>query len=170
MKARRKRWEDHLVNNNYRRRAALSAYAISIATCVMMASCAAPRTAPQQVAASNPTVTYKYRNDDELMQANDRAAEFCTQYQAIAQTSSFGEDRDGGRYVIFECMATLPPGQRPFDPNLAYTFRTDRELTDASRNAQVYCRDTTGSSQVSANISNSPNGTKTVRFQCRRPR
>ena len=137
--------------------------------CVLTTSCETPYSAPKQVDATRPTVTYKYRNDDELMQANDRASAFCTQYQSVPRTADFGNDPgSGGRYVVFECLATLPPSdQRAYDPNAALTVRSDRELMDAARDAQAYCRQNEASAHAVARVSYAPDGTKTVRFECR---
>ncbi len=130
-------------------------------------SCAPQPSSPQQMQTSNPSVTYKYRSDQELVQANQRAATFCNQYQSVARTASFANDPDGSRVVVFECVQTspqaAPAGQ--FQPNLTYTYRTDQELLDASRNAQMHCMNNR-SQEVISSISTNPNGTKTVTFQC----
>lgn len=151
---------------NLRRFAAVTACAL-LGTIV--AACETPYTPPKQVDATNPTVTYRYRSDNQLMEANDRAAEYCAQYHAVPQSVDFGQDPDGARYVVFECLSGAPVGgpRSRFDPNLTYTVGSDRELMDATRDAQMYCRDTTGSSRVISSLSNGPGGTKTVRFQCR---
>ncbi len=136
---------------------------------VLTASACAPySTSPRQIEASNPTVTYKYRSDDELIKTNQLAATFCDRYQSVAQPVSFSSDASGERVVIFECTATSAPGS-PYSrsrSDLTYTYRTDRELMDISRNAQAYCLNS-GSSQVVSNIVSNGNGTKTVTFQCR---
>jgi len=47
---------------------------------------------------------------------------------------------------------TAPVAAAPqFNPNVAYSYRTDQELLDASRNAQAYCMNN-GSRQVTSNI------------------
>lgn len=122
---------------------------------------------PRQVQASNPTVTYKYRNDRDLIEANQRAATFCGQYQSVPRTASLTTDRDGDRIAVFECVqsgptATLVP---PTNPSLTYTYRTDRELLEASRTAQSYCANR-GSTQVMSNVITNANGSRTVTFQC----
>ncbi len=138
--------------------------------CLLATSCVPPYSAPQQVAASNPTVTYKYHGDQDLLQANQQAASFCSQYQASPRTAGFTNDPDGSKVVIFECVQTTmqmaPPQQ--YNPNLSYSYRTDAELLEASRNAQIYCMNN-GSQQVVSNIATGANGTRTVTFQCSRP-
>lgn len=122
---------------------------------------------PRQIQASNPTVTYKYSNDRDLIEANQRAASFCGQYQSLPRTLSLTTDRDGDRIAVFECVqggatGTLAPS---LAPSLTYTYRTDRELLEASRTAQTYCANR-GSAQVVSNVTTNPNGTRTVTFQC----
>ena len=67
------------------------------------AGCAPRYSAPVQLQASNPTVTYQYRNDAELLQANQNAAAFCGQYQSTPRTAHIDE-APGGRVVVFECV------------------------------------------------------------------
>ena len=144
------------------------AASISVAACLAMTACAAPHSGPQQVDASRPTVTYKYRNDDQLMEANERAEQFCDRYQAVPRSADFGDDRSGERYVTFECVAAGPTAQASrYDSNMTYTFRTDRELLDASRDARAYCRERTGTSRISTEITDDTGDVKRVRFACR---
>jgi hypothetical protein len=103
--------------------------------------------APKQIQASNPTVTYKYHNDEELIQTNQLAATFCDRYQSAPQPVSFTTDSAGDRVVIFECVGTSMPGKAYSNSDLTYTYRTDQELMDVSRNAHSYCMNS-GSSQV----------------------
>lgn len=147
---------------------ARTAAALTMAVC-MASACAPYSSSPRQIEASNPTVTYKYRSDDELVRTNQLAATFCDRYQSVAQPVSFATDAAGDRVVVFECTATSLPGS-PYPrsrSDLTYTYRTDRELMDVSRNAQAYCMNSGGSSQVVSRIVSNGNGTKTVTFQCR---
>ncbi len=133
---------------------------------LLAASCEPQPSPPQQVQASSPSVTYRYRGDQELLQAHQNATTFCNQYQSVPRTASFTNDPDGSKVVIFECVTTtmaVAPAQ--FNPNLTYTYQTDRDLLDASRNAQTYCMNS-GSQQVVSSIVTNANGTRTVTFQC----
>jgi hypothetical protein len=133
---------------------------------LMVASCVAPYTEPQQVDSSKPTVTYKYHSDEELIQANQRAATYCGKYNFAPQTVSFSNDPDGSKVVVFECVAsTMPAAPPPINPSLTYVYRSDQELLNASRSAQIYCMNS-GSRQTISNIVTNTNGTKTVTFQC----
>jgi hypothetical protein len=49
---------------------------------------------------------------------------------------------------------------------MAYTYRTDQELLDASRNGEAYCM-RSGMVTTSTIVTNA-NGTKTASFQCTR--
>lgn len=144
--------------------------AVSALAGLLAVSCAPQYSPPQQVAASNPSVTYRYHGDQDLLQANQQAASFCAQYQATPRTAGFSNDPDGSKVVMFECVQTTPqtaPSQQ-YSSNLSYNYRSDPELLEASRNAQVYCMNS-GSQSVVSNISPNANGTRTVTFQCGRP-
>ena len=140
----------------------------AVIAAVMMASCAATRSSsPRQVAASSPTVTYQYRNDDELIKANQRAIVFCEPYQSLPRAQSFSNDSEHQKIVVFECVATLQAAPiHQSDSDLRYDYRTDQELLDLSRNAQVYCRNS-GKPEMDSNIVVNSNGTRTVTFHCR---
>ncbi|MEX1035360.1 MAG: hypothetical protein WDZ54_05350 [Sneathiella sp.] len=141
--------------------------AIIVATGAILASCAAQHPPPQQVDASSPTVTYKYHNDDELIQVNQRAEAYCRQYNFTSRPDTFSTNSDGSKAVVFECVPTATTAANPIqNTNLIYTYRTDQELVNASRNAQAHCANT-GSDQVIASIDNNNDGSRTVTFQCR---
>ena len=133
------------------------------------AACASTRTAaPAQVAASKPTVTYTYRNDDELIQASQQATAFCQQYQTLPLARSFGRDSERNDTVEFECTASsafAAPSPRRLSSDLAYSFRTDQELLDVSRVAQVFCLDN-DLLEMNSNIAVQGDGGKTVTFHC----
>jgi hypothetical protein len=133
-----------------------------------LASCASTNSSPEQVAASNPTVTYEYRNDDELIQANQQAISFCNQYQALPRAQRFDTQGDHKNLVIFECVGASSfssTPQRQSNSDLTYNFRTDQELLDVSRDAQVYCMNS-GAPEMDSNIVIHSNGSKTVTFRC----
>ena len=121
--------------------------------------------APRQIQASNPTVTYTYHDDNELIQTNQLAATFCSRYQNAAQPVRFSTDGNGDRVVVFECMPASTPNAPYSNSNLTYTVRTDKEMMDASRDASVYCSNS-GSPHVVSNVISNGNGTRTVTFQC----
>tara|TARA_R110000782_G_scaffold61567_6_gene126814 strand:+ start:3920 stop:4321 length:402 start_codon:yes stop_codon:yes gene_type:complete len=132
-----------------------------------MAACAAQNPPPKQVDASNPTVTYKYHSDDELIEVNQRAETYCRQYNFASRPDTFSTNSDGTKSVVFECVPMVTSTATPIqNSNLIYTYRTDQELVNASRSAQAYCA-STGNNQVIASIVNNNDGSRTVTFQCR---
>lgn len=140
-----------------------------------LASCAPATMPPQQVQASNPTVTYKYRGDQELIHANQNASAFCSQYQSVPRTVNLTNDSDGNRVVVFECVPPAPAQVAVASPPvfvgapapspLVYSYATDQQLLNATRNAQAYCL-SVGTPQMTSVVVNNPNGTRTVTFHC----
>jgi hypothetical protein len=144
----------------------------ALVAAVMTASCASTlSSSPREVAANNPTVTYQYRNDDELIQANQRAVSFCDPYQSLPRAQHFSEDSDHQKVVIFECVAGTqtavirPAVIRQSDSELRYDYRSDQELLDVSRTAQVQCRNN-GRPDVSSNVTVNSDGSRSVTFHC----
>lgn len=137
---------------------------------LLAASCTSQqtRTAPEQVEASNPRVTYKYRNDDELVQANQRAVIYCQGYDFVPTAVDFSTDRDGSGVVVFECLSSTgaeQPRQQQFTPDLSYTYQTDQELLDLSRRAHTHCMNA-GAQQAYANTTSNMDGSRSVTFRC----
>jgi hypothetical protein len=95
----------------------MNTHLIALLAVGALASCGPMATSPQQVQSSNPTVTYNYRNDQELVQANRNATTFCGQYQTTPRTASITNNPDGSRAVVFECVRTTaappPPPAAP---------------------------------------------------------
>jgi type II secretory pathway pseudopilin PulG len=144
-----------------------SAWATGLLAALLMTACVPQNVAPQQVQARNPSVTYKYRGDEELLQANQKAMNYCGQYQSTARTASIDDSGDGQKIVVFQCVAMGPAvALAPaYNPNLAYNYNTDQGLLDASRNAETYCVNNGSQRSVSTIVTNA-NGTRTVTFQC----
>jgi len=141
--------------------------ATAIVAAVMTASCVSTlSSSPRQVAANNPTVTYQYRNDDELIQANQRAISFCEPYQTLPQAQHFSEDSGHQKFVVFECVPSVQtaPIRQP-DSELRYDYRSDQELLEVSRNAQVQCRNS-GRPVMSSNVVVNSDGGRSVTFHC----
>jgi hypothetical protein len=134
---------------------------------LMSASCSVTGSSPKQVDATTPSVTYKYSNDDQLIEANQRAITYCNQFESFPRTQNFSRDSDGSNVVVFECVSSPSAAALPNPPNsdLRYNYRTDQELLDASRSAQVYCVNH-GSPEMDSTIVGNSNGSKTVTFRC----
>lgn len=143
----------------------LSAAALAAMT---TASCTSSRySSPEQVETSAPSVTYKYRNDDELVQANQRAVVYCNGYNLVSQPSNFSTDTDGSKIVVFDCVGPTRLAQpiQQFSPTQTYTYRSDQELINLSRNAQIQCLNA-GSQQTSSSIALNMDGSRSVTFRC----
>lgn len=140
---------------------------VLFATC-LVAGCASPDSPPQQVQSSNPNVTYRYRGDNELLQADQKANTYCSQYHSVAQTANISTQSDGSKTVIFDCVAsttTVVPATQPLGSNMAYSYTTDQDLVIASQNAQAYCQENGSQRAVTTTVMNT-NGTKSLSFQC----
>jgi hypothetical protein len=144
-----------------------NARTVTVLAALLVAACSPQYSAPQQVRSSNPSVTYKYRGDQELLQANQSAMTFCSQYRSAARSANIADSSDGSKTVVFECVSMAPAAvsPEPYNPNLAYNYRTDQDLLDASRNAELYCM-SDGSRRAMSTVVTNPNGTRTVTFQC----
>jgi hypothetical protein len=121
---------------------------------LLVASCVQPSSSPEQVQSSNPSVTYKYHNDQELLQVNQNATTYCNQYRSLPQATNFTPDSNGGNDVVFQCVPATAPETSQMqvnqgNPNLTYNYVNDAQPLDASRNAKSYCMNN-GSSQVSS--------------------
>ena len=84
-----------------------SASAAILLTGLSVTACVRAPTAPVAVAASNPTITYVYHNDAELLQANQSAGTYCAQYQAGPHMVRYDQGPDG-RIAVFECVQGGP--------------------------------------------------------------
>ena len=104
-----------------------------------VAACAQLPSSQQPVQASNPTVTYSYRTDQELLSASRNATTYCGQYQTAPRAATITNNADGSKTAVFECVRTAVPAPAPVNPNLSYTYRTDQELVQASQTASAYC-------------------------------
>jgi len=143
----------------------VNVWAVALLAAGAVASCAELPSSQQPVQSSNPSVTYNYRTDQELLQANQNATTYCSQYQTAPRTANITNNPDGSKAVVFECVRTTLPAPPPTPPSLSYTYRTDQELVQASQTAGAYCLQY-GSQPMTSSIVTNPNGTKTVTFQC----
>ena len=143
----------------------LNVWAVVLLAAGAVASCAPVPSSQAPVQSSNPSVTYTYRTDQELLHANQNATTYCSQYQTTPRTANITNNSDGSKAVVFECVRTTLPAPPPTTPSQTYTYRTDQELVQASQTAGAYCLKY-GSQPMTSSIVTNPNGTKTVTFQC----
>ena len=140
-------------------------YIAGVAVLLLAACAPLNRSAPQQVEANNPNVSYKYRNDDELIQTNQLAETFCSQYQLAPRSLGLTRDSAGSNLVNFECVPAADSALNTANPNLRHTYRSDQELLDISRSAHIYCMNS-GEPRVTSSITSNAGGTQTVTFKC----
>lgn len=143
----------------------------ALSTVALVAACAPSNMAPQTVQASTPNVTYKYRGDQELLRANQQAAAYCNQYGTVPRTASLTNNTDGTNTVVFDCIkptsaTVMNNPMPPTSPALNYTYRTDRDLLDASRRADAYCMSFGQRMTTTSSIVTNADGTRTATFQC----
>ncbi len=126
-----------------------------------------PSSSPQQVSASNPTVTYVYHGDEELIRANQQAMAFCDPYHGTPHAVSIASTGDGGKSAVFECLKTQPAVVvlEPARSYLSASYQTDQEFLNASRNARLYCMNS-GMRGLTTSIHPNPISGNTVTFQC----
>jgi hypothetical protein len=142
-------------------------WTVALLAAGVVAACA-PLPSPssqQPVQTTNPSVTYTYRTDQELLQANQNATTYCARYQTAPRTMNITNNPDGSKGVSFDCVPTTLPMPAPANPNLTYTYRTDQELVQASQTAGVYCQKY-GSRPMTSTMVVNADGTRTVTFQC----
>ena len=130
-----------------------------------LAACAELPSSQQPVQASNPSATYSYRTDQELLRASQNASTYCGQYQTAPRAATITNNADGSKTAVFECVRTAALAPPPVNPNLSYTYRTDQELVQASQTANAYCLKY-GSQPMTSNMVTNSDGTKSVTFQC----
>ena len=120
----------------------------------------------QPVQSTNPSVTYNYRTDQELLKANQNATTYCSQYQTTPRTAGLTNKQDGSKTVVFECVRTALSAPAPVNPNLTYTYRTDQELVQASQTASAYCLQNGSQQPTTSRLTTNSDGTRTATFQC----
>src|SRR5712691_5673263 len=135
----------------------VNVWTVAVLAAGAVASCAPLPSSPQPVQSSNPSVTYNYRTDQELLQANQNATMYCSQYQTAPRTANITNNPDGSKAVVFECVRTTLAVPPPTAPSQSYTYQTDQELVQASQTAGAYCIKY-GSPPMTSNIVTNPNG------------
>jgi hypothetical protein len=145
----------------------VNVWTVALVAAGAVASCSSwPSSSQQPVKSSNPSVTYNYRTDQELLQANQNATAYCSQYQTAPRTANITNNPDGSKAVVFECVRTTFPAPAPVNPNLTYTYRTDQELVQASQTAGAYCQKYGSQPMTTSSLVTNSDGSKTVTFQC----
>lgn len=140
-------------------------WAVALMAAGVLASCATIPSSEVPVQTSNPSVSYKFQNDQELLTAHQNATTYCVRYQGAPRLATITENPDGGKVVKFDCVPTSFPLPPPASPILSYNYRTEQELVQASQTAGAYCQKY-GSQPMTSTITTNEYGVKTVTFQC----
>lgn len=155
---------------NRRDTRAAGGFASAVLAAAVLVACAPlePR-GPEQVHANNPSVTYTYKSDQELLLASDKAATYCKQYQTtVPRSGPVTSNADGTYSVVFECVPVTAPGPTvaatPSALPVTYTYRTSQELLQASQDAETMCM--RFGKRSSATITTNADGSKTATFTC----
>jgi hypothetical protein len=137
-----------------------------------LAACAGPAGRAQPVQESAPSVTYKFTDDEGLVDATVKAEAYCREYNALPTTSVIRQAPDGAREVVFVCdqaravaFADTRTMHRTATPTVQYTYRDERTLIEATTEAQRHCA-ALGAEARSHTVSTGPAGTRTVVFEC----
>ena len=69
----------------------------------MVLTCAPIDTSPEQVQASNPSVTYKYNSDQELLDASRNAQVYSMNSGSQQMISNMATNANGTKTVTFQC-------------------------------------------------------------------
>ena len=146
-------------------------FLILIAT--LAAACAPMYPRAEQVESEPPSVTYEYNSDAGLLEANNKARDYCAQYASTPSIQGTIRDNGSGEHTVeFQCIKTaavvLAPDLQvypapPAQPT-GYVYSTDSQLLAAMQSADAYC----GQSGLSAttSIDTNPYGAKTLNFRC----
>ncbi|MCE3258056.1 MAG: hypothetical protein K0Q64_2139 [Nitrobacter vulgaris] len=154
------------------------------ATAASLAACVARPQEPQAVSSTKPSITYSYTDDRALMEATRKAEAYCAPYNTWPRTDSFHNLPEGGRNVTFVCdqprtAALVAPQSavivsQPMvtqtavptaPPPVAYSYRDDRGLVEASNLAARYCMGYSAQAR-STLVQSNVDGSKTITFDC----
>lgn len=124
---------------------------------------------PEQVHANNPSVTYTYSTDEQLLLATQKAASYCDRYTTtVPKSGSITANPDGTNSISFECVPVKAPGPAvaatPSALPMTYTYRSTEELLHASQDAEAMCM--RFGKRAKATITTNPDGSKTATFIC----
>ncbi|MGK2907405.1 MAG: hypothetical protein ACSLFH_13825 [Desulfuromonadales bacterium] len=118
---------------------------------------------PVRIKATAPEVSYKFNTDQELIEANQRAREYCSQYASTSTLEgTIIKNSDGSKTVHFECV--LKTVSAPATPAPNYDYRTDNDLLRAMQAADVYCAQS--GQMASYSVSTNASGTQTLEYRC----
>lgn len=92
--------------------------------CGTLLACGPEDVPPRQVGTSLPTISYKYRGDQALIEAQRTAATYCDRYKAVPRAARFVNGFIGESVVVFECVRANAPPVAIWHRNQAFVFGT----------------------------------------------
>lgn len=137
-----------------------------------LAACVGPAGRAQAVHEEAPSVTYKFTDDDGLVDATIKAEAYCRDYNAWPTNTGMRRDAGGASEVTFVCdqdRTTSHAGAQrrslPGDVTVDYTYRDEQALVDATTQAQRHCA-RYGAEARSQTVTTAADGTRTITFEC----
>jgi hypothetical protein len=137
-----------------------------------IAACATPTGRAEPVEATPPSVTYKYSDEQGLIDASLKAETYCRDFNSWPTSTGVHVEQDGARRVTFVCdqdrtetYAGARHRSMPPNPTVQYTYRDERGLIEATTQAQQHCA-SFGAEARSTKVSRNSGGTRTVEFEC----
>jgi hypothetical protein len=107
--------------NDYDLSSSLRGLNIALLAAATVAACTQLPSSQQPVQASNPSVTYNYRTDQELLRASPNATTYYDQDQTAPRAATLNTNNaDGSKTAVFECVGTSVPAPAPVNPNLSW--------------------------------------------------
>jgi hypothetical protein len=141
-----------------------------------LAACGTPSGRAEAIQETAPSVTFEYKGDKGLIDATFKAENYCRQFNSWPTRSSVQLAPDGGNTVTFDCaqprtaaFAGAQPPPMPPNPTVQYTYRDERDLIDATTQAQRYCAGF-GADARASTVTDGAGGVSTVVFECVRTR
>ncbi len=142
--------------------------AVLALTCLTVVGCGPEYTAPKEpvvIATEAPKISYKYDSDVALLEANNKALAYCSQYASTPYIQgSITKNPDGTKSVTFECVKAGLPAPPEVIPPVSCRYLTDEELLQVRQSADAYCARL--GKVASTTIVTNPDGTRYLNYQC----
>ncbi len=119
---------------------------------------------PEVIRTEAPKISYKYDSDEALLEANNKARIYCSQYASTPNIQgTIIKSSEDSKSVTFECVkAGLPTPQ--VIPSTSCRYLTDEELLQSMQSADIYCARL--GKIASTTIVVNPDSTKSLNYQC----
>ena len=145
----------------------LRACGIGVLAVVAAIACTPRYQEAYEVEANPPRVSYEFSSDTGLIEANNQARVYCSQYAATPSIrGEITNSPDDTQTVTFTCIKTVAVTTypSPAPPPTSYIYRTDVELLQAIESTDAYCAQS--GRIASSSITIDSGGTRTLTYQC----